>query len=56
LSLAPEGTISGTPTLLGDYTFTVQARDSSSPQFSGQKEYTIYVTEITQIFLPLVSR
>ena len=42
LSIAPGGTISGTCTTIGTFTFTIKATDSQG--CSGTKTYTITVT------------
>ncbi len=39
------GEISGTPTQIGDYTFTILCADSDSPPATEQREYTITVVE-----------
>lgn len=39
------GVISGTPTVAGSYTFTIQVTDSDSPATSDTKEFTIEITE-----------
>ena len=39
------GEISGTPTQIGDYTFTVLCTDSDSPPATEQREYTLSVVE-----------
>ncbi len=43
LALSAEGGLSGTPTTPGRFTFTIEARDSSTPQFSGAQAYTLKV-------------
>jgi hypothetical protein len=43
LSLSSGGTISGTPTFAGRYTFTVRAVDSSSPAQSDTEDFSITV-------------
>jgi hypothetical protein len=43
LSLSTGGLISGTPTTAGTYSFTVQVRDSSSPQQTASKALSIVV-------------
>jgi hypothetical protein len=43
LSLSGTGTISGTPTATGQFTFTVQATDSSSTPQTGTQNYTLTV-------------
>jgi len=44
LTLAPDGTLSGTPTTAGDFNFTAQATDAQS--FTGTHNYSIHVTAI----------
>lgn len=44
LSLDPSGTISGTPSKAGTYTFTLQATDSASPSNVLTKDYTIKIS------------
>jgi uncharacterized protein with beta-barrel porin domain len=44
LTLASSGTISGTPTTSGDYTFTVTATDTNA--FFGTKIYTLHIDAI----------
>jgi uncharacterized protein with beta-barrel porin domain len=44
LTLASSGTISGTPTTSGDYTFTVTATDTNA--FFGTKTYTLHIDAI----------
>jgi uncharacterized protein YhjY with autotransporter beta-barrel domain len=45
LSLAPDGTLSGTPTLAGPYNFTVTATDSSTGTgpYTGSRAYSVTV-------------
>ncbi|HET6655188.1 MAG TPA: putative Ig domain-containing protein [Gammaproteobacteria bacterium] len=44
LELSPAGNLSGTPTAAGDFTFTVQATDSSADgPYSGSRSYTLHV-------------
>src|SRR5205823_13824194 len=46
LALSSGGTISGTPTTVGAYTFTVQATDSTTGvggPFTGGQSFTLYV-------------
>jgi hypothetical protein len=40
---AATGVIAGTPAELGDYTFTVEVKDSSQPPLTAQHEFTIHV-------------
>jgi hypothetical protein len=42
LALAQDGTLSGTPTEAGDFTFTIRATDALS--FTGSREYDVTVT------------
>ncbi|WP_295811608.1 putative Ig domain-containing protein, partial [uncultured Nitratireductor sp.] len=44
LSLTADGTLSGTPTEAGNFTFTVTASDADS--FTGMREYTLTLTEL----------
>ncbi|WP_250628367.1 putative Ig domain-containing protein [Pinirhizobacter soli] len=44
LSLGASGTLSGTPTTAGDYTFSVIATDAQS--FTGSRSYTVHVAAI----------
>lgn|GEM_PF-2319167 len=44
LSLSSSGTISGTPTTAGIYTFTVEAEDSSTPHASDLQQLSITIT------------
>jgi hypothetical protein len=43
LGISSTGTISGTPTKAGSFSFTVQADDSSTPAVSGSQQYTLAV-------------
>lgn len=43
LTIVASGTISGTPSVLGSYTFTVQCQTSSSPALTATKSYTLDV-------------
>jgi hypothetical protein len=52
LNLSPGGSISGTPTTLGTYTFTISATDANL--FTGQRAYTQSVNILESLFLPLV--
>lgn len=42
--LSPDGTLSGTPTTAGDFSFTTQATDAQS--FTGARSYTVHVAAI----------
>ncbi|NID16463.1 putative Ig domain-containing protein [Luteibacter yeojuensis] len=44
MNLAPDGTLSGTPTTAGDFGFTVQATDAQA--FPGTGNYTVHVSAI----------
>jgi streptogramin lyase len=55
LSLASNGTISGTPTAEGDFTFTVTVEDSNSPADSALKDFTITVTDVPPEPLEIVT-
>ena len=46
LSLSASGSVSGTPTALGTYNFTVKAEDSSAPKSSDTKPFSITVEDI----------
>ena len=52
LSLSSGGTISGLPTTAGTYSFTVQSVSSSSTPQSGNKTYTITITQATLTLSP----
>lgn len=53
LSLQPQyGTVSGTPTQLGAYTFTVQVQDSSTPPQTVQGQMTVNVRAATLTLQP----
>ena len=54
LTLSPDGTLSGTPELPGSYTFTVQAADSASPAFTGQRQYTLRVAQVGDTTPPVI--
>ncbi len=43
MTLAADGTLSGTPTVAGSYSFTVTATDSASPANSGDAAYTLVI-------------
>jgi WD40 repeat protein len=43
LALAPDGTLSGTPTAAGQFAFTVTATDSAQPAGSGSKPFTVTI-------------
>jgi len=48
MKLSPTfGTISGTPTVAGSFTFTVQVSDSGTPQNVATKEFTIVIAPMT---------
>ncbi|HTJ13201.1 MAG TPA: putative Ig domain-containing protein [Dinghuibacter sp.] len=49
LTLASDGTLSGTPTLVGDYTFTVTATDASTGAgpYTGSATYTVHIAPAT---------
>jgi hypothetical protein len=40
---ASTGAITGTPTVLGDYTFTIRVTDSSAPQQTDDQEYMVNI-------------
>ncbi|MHB1056908.1 MAG: putative Ig domain-containing protein [Rhodanobacter sp.] len=44
MTLAPDGTLSGTPIIAGDFSFTATATDAQS--FTGQQSYTVHVAAI----------
>jgi hypothetical protein len=46
LSLSSAGVISGTPTVAGTFSFTVQVADSSSPQQISQKTFSLTVASL----------
>jgi hypothetical protein len=46
LALASDGTISGTPTALGTFNFTVQVSDSEAPAMTKNANFTISVTDL----------
>jgi YVTN family beta-propeller protein len=48
LSLSGSGSISGTPTTAGSYSFTVQATDSSTPQLTATQGLTVTVGQASQ--------
>ena len=57
LSLAPDGTLSGTPTAAGSYTFTLQVTDSVTPAQTATQQFTVSVVSalsITTTSLPPV--
>ena len=43
LTLAPDGTLSGTPTVVGTFSFTVKATDSAQPAGTGSDPFSIKV-------------
>jgi hypothetical protein len=43
------GVISGTPSMLGDYAFTIRCTDSSSPQKTDDQDYSVSILEPTGI-------
>jgi len=55
MSLSPTGLLSGTPTLDGDYTFTVEVRDSSPTPYSGAQTYTVRVVNRPPLVIPTIS-
>src|SRR5271165_3929240 len=56
LGLKSSGTISGTPTVLGDYPFTVQVADSQSPPTTASTPLSISVSApITQLTIVTTS-
>ena len=55
MSLSPTGLLSGTPTLDGDYTFTVEVRDSSPTPYSGAQTYTVRVVNRPPLVIPTLS-
>lgn len=46
------GAITGTPTVGGSFSFTVQVRDSSNPQLSDTQGFTVLILEVTTTGLP----
>ncbi|WP_146112090.1 MULTISPECIES: IPTL-CTERM sorting domain-containing protein [unclassified Brevundimonas] len=55
MSLSSTGLLSGTPTLDGDYTFTVEVRDSSPTPYSGAQTYTVRVVDRPPLVIPTLS-
>jgi len=51
LTLSSAGRLSGTPTTAGASTFTVQAKDSSSPAKLGWKTYSVGVFDLASVLL-----
>jgi putative Ig domain-containing protein len=47
MKISPSGTISGTPTVTGSFTFTVKVVDSSTPKNSATKTYTVVIAPMT---------
>jgi hypothetical protein len=47
MTLATGGTISGTPTVSGSFTFTVKVADSSTPKNTATKTFTIVIAPMT---------
>jgi hypothetical protein len=45
LTLNPDGTLTGTPTAAGEFTFTIQATDSDG--FTGNQSYTLTINKAT---------
>ncbi len=54
LTLNGSGLISGTPTDAGNYGFTVQVRDSGSPQLVAQKTFSMAVTRPAGFIYPVI--
>jgi uncharacterized protein YhjY with autotransporter beta-barrel domain len=54
LSLATDGTLTGQPTAVGSFTFTVAAQDSSTGNgpFAGSRTYTVAITAATIALAP----
>jgi hypothetical protein len=52
LKLSATGTISGTATAGGSFSFTVQAGDSATPAATGSQDYTLTVAAPTIVFTP----
>jgi len=54
INLASNGTLSGTPTGVGTYSFTVQALDSStgSGPYTGTQSYTVTIANPTPVLAP----
>jgi hypothetical protein len=52
LTLSSTGTISGTPTAGGSFSFTITATDSSSPAQTGSQKYTVTVSAPTITLSP----
>jgi hypothetical protein len=43
LELSADGTLSGTPTTKGDFSFTVRVRDNSQPALERKREFTLQI-------------
>lgn len=54
LSLASNGTLSGTPTTSGTFTFTGQVTDQSTPELSSSAPITLTVTQAAASIAPLI--
>jgi hypothetical protein len=52
MKLSPEGELSGSPAVLGDYSFSVGVRDSSRPPQMASREYLLHV--VTPLLLTWV--
>ena len=50
LTLTPTGTLAGTPTLEGDYAFTLQVADDQEPPSTAQKGFTLAV--FSDVYFP----
>ncbi|MDQ3286922.1 MAG: putative Ig domain-containing protein [Pseudomonadota bacterium] len=57
LSLASDGSLSGTPTALGSFSFTVTATDGSggTGPFAGSQAYTVNVAELAPVANPVAA-
>lgn len=52
LNFSSDGTISGTPTTEGNYDFTVQVDDSSTPKLSATKDLNIRINPLASVSQP----